>query len=60
MGSLPIINLYNFLSRNVGMYACTVGAECYVSNLIAGIIAGGLGLYWIFTCLAWWAWRETS
>lgn len=60
LGAPTIIVLYSFITRNVAMMACAVGESCMPANLIGAIIAGSLGIMWLFTCLQWWAWRETT
>lgn len=59
-GAPPILSLYNFVVSEMGYYVCTVGEECGPANILGWLTAGILALYWIFTCLQWWTWRETT
>lgn len=60
LGALPCIDLYMFVTRNVNMFACSVGEPCFVANLFGALTAGILAIMWLFTCLEWWAWRATT
>jgi hypothetical protein len=61
LGSLPCIVLYNFVSRNVAMFTnCQVGQPCGPAMIFGALTAGVLAIMWLFTCVSWWAWRETT
>ena len=61
LGVVPIINLYSFVTRNVGQMAgCSIGQVCAPANIFGALSAGILAIMWIFTCLEWWAWRATT
>ena len=61
LGSLPCIVLYSFVTRNVGMFAgCVANQPCAPANIFGAITAGILAIMWLFTCLEWWAWRQTT
>lgn len=60
IGAVPIISIYNFVTRNVGMYACTVGTSCGPANIVGALTAGVLAIFWIFTCVEWWSWRPAT
>jgi len=61
LGAIPCIILYNFVTRNVGMFTgCTIGSPCGPAQIIGALSAGILAVMWLFTCLEWWAWRATT
>ena len=61
LGAVPIINLYSFVTRNVGQMAgCSIGQVCAPANIFGALSAGILAIMWIFTGLEWWAWRATT
>jgi len=60
LGAPTIIVLYSFLTRNVGMMACAAGTNCYAANLVGALLAGSMGIMWLFTCGEWWAWRSMT
>jgi len=62
LGAAPCIVLYNFVTRNVGMYIsdCVVGQPCGPAIIFGALTAGVLAIMWLFTCVSWWAWRETT
>lgn len=60
LGAVPIIAFYSFVTRNVGMFACTVGESCGPANIAGALSAGVLMVMWLFTCMEWWAWRATT
>lgn len=61
IGAGPCVVLYGFVTRNVGMFAgCTIGTLCGPAQIIGALTAGVLAIMWLFTCVSWWAWRETT
>ena len=60
LGAMPCIVLYSFVTRNVAMFACTVGEPCGPAMIFGALTAGILAIMWLFTCVSWWAWRETT
>jgi hypothetical protein len=61
LGSLPCIVLYSFVTRNVAMFTnCTIGQPCGPAMIFGSLTAGILAIMWLFTCVSWWAWRETT
>ena len=62
LGAAPCIVLYNFVSRNVGMFItdCTIGQLCGPAMIFGSLTAGVLAIMWLFTCLEWWAWRSAT
>ena len=59
-GTPAILSLYKFVTNDVGKFLCNVGEPCGPANLLGYLTAGILALYWIFTCIQWWTWRETT
>ena len=57
---IPLVGLYDFVSRNVGMYACSAGGACGEANIIGGLTVGVIGVMYLFTVLEWWMWRPTT
>jgi hypothetical protein len=60
LGAMPIIMFYGFITRNISPYACTIGTACLEANILGALSAGVLGIMWLYTCLEWWAWRNTT
>lgn len=61
IGAAPILVLYSFVTRNVGMFAgCTIGEICGPAQIIGALTAGVLAIMWLYTCMEWWAWRATT
>lgn len=60
MGAIPIVSLYSFITRNVGMFACTPGQACAAAAVIGSLTAGVVGLMYAMTVLEWWLWRPTT
>jgi hypothetical protein len=60
LGAAPCIVLYNFVARNVGQFACTIGEPCGTAMIFGALTAGILAIMWLFTCMEWWAWRAAT
>lgn len=60
MGSVTIVALYSFITRNVGQFACTAGQACGPAQIIGGLTAGVVALMWAMTVLEWWLWRPAT
>lgn len=61
LGSSICVIFYNFVSRNVGVFAdCQVNQPCGPGMIFGALTAGILAVMWLFTCLEWWAWRQTT
>jgi len=50
---VTIVNLYSFISSQVGSFACDVTTSCYISQLFGIIFAGTLLIAWGAACLEW-------
>ena len=60
IGIYPLISIYSFITRNVGMFACTVGETCTEAWLIGILTAGVMGLFYTLSVLEWWFWRPMT
>ena len=61
MGAIPIIQLYWFMSRNVGsMTGCIPGDPCASAMIVGSLTAGVVGLMWVMTVLEFWLWRPVT
>ena len=60
MGAVPIVGLYAFVTRNVGMFACTAGESCAAANIIGASTAGIVGIMYLMTVMEWWFWRPAT
>lgn len=60
MGSVTIISLYYFITRNVGVFACNAGSSCGPATIIGGLTAGVIALMYAMTVMEWWLWRPTT
>jgi hypothetical protein len=55
-----IVGLWSFINGQSSGFFCEIGRSCFISNLLASIIAGTLFISWIFACLEWWTGRPSS
>ena len=55
---VTIVNLYSFVSSQVGSFACEVTTSCFISQLFGILFAGTLLLAWGSACLEWWTGRQ--
>jgi hypothetical protein len=60
MGALPLVNMYSFVTRNIGQFACNPGDPCTAAAVIGSLTVGVIGLMYAFTVLEWWLWRPTT
>lgn len=60
MGSVTLVKLYDFVTRNVGQFACNVGEACGPATIVGALVAGVVGLMYAMTVLEWWLWRPTT
>jgi len=62
IGAIPCVSLYSFVTRNVGMFVtdCIIGQPCGVAMIFGALSAGILMLMWLFSCLEFWLWRQTT
>jgi hypothetical protein len=64
LGAIPIVMFYSFVTRNVATFVtdCQLNPAlaCGPANIIGGLTAGVLGLFYVFTVLEWWMWRPTT
>jgi hypothetical protein len=60
IGAVPCVNLYSFVTRDVGMYACEAGETCEAAMFLGAFTAGILMLMWLWSCLEFWLWRSTT
>lgn len=59
-GSIPIINLYNLISRESYLFGCTTGIlGCFPAQILS-IFVGILGIWWLWACISWWTGREST
>jgi hypothetical protein len=61
LGAIPIISLYNFVTRNVALFSdCTIGVTCAPAQIAGALSAGVLAIMYLFTVFEWWFWRQTT
>jgi hypothetical protein len=61
IGFIPVAILYNFITRETGMYACSAHTlNCWPAEIAGAIIAGTLFVMWIAACIEWWTQRSMS
>jgi len=61
MGAVPIVALYDFITRNIGQFAgCIPGTACGPASIIGALTAGVVALMYCMTILEWWLWRPTT
>jgi hypothetical protein len=62
LGAIPLVALYSFITRNVGMFIadCTPGLACMPANIIGALTVGVISLMFIFTICEWWFWRNMT
>jgi hypothetical protein len=61
LAAYPLISIWNFVTRNVGMHAgCVVGQPCLPANLIGSLTVGIFALFYTMTVIEWWFWRPTT
>jgi|WetSurMetagenome_2_1015567.scaffolds.fasta_scaffold35926_2 hypothetical protein len=62
MGSVPIIRLYDFMTRNIGPFIseCIPGQACLPASMLGALTAGVVALMFAMTVLEWWLWRPTT
>ena len=58
-GSIPIILLYQIITREVALFGCTT-MPCAPAIIIWTLTGGLLGLMYVFACVEWWTNRQTS
>lgn len=58
LGTVPIMGLWNFMNREIGLMACTGGSACYIGSLLSAVVCAPLAMYWIFSCIEWWSGRQ--
>ena len=63
-GAVPIFSIYKFVYNRFGAHACPnvdlITNICPEAAVMAALIAGPIAIYYVFTCVGWWAWRETT
>ena len=61
MGAVPIMALYDFMSRNIGQFAgCIPGDTCAAASIIGALTGGILALMWVMTVMEFWLWRPVT
>jgi hypothetical protein len=61
MGAVPIVGLYDFVTRNIGQFAgCIPGSPCGPAAIIGALTAGVVALMYAMTVLEWWLWRPAT
>ena len=61
MGAVPIVGLYDFITRNSGQFAgCIPGNPCAAASIIGALTAGVVALMYCMTVVEWWLWRPTT
>jgi len=55
-----IVQLYSFINSQVAAFACAVNTSCLPGQLFGVLLAGGLAIEWVVSCLEWWTGRPTS
>lgn len=62
-GMVPIINMYNLIGREAGVFGCSiaVGASlCYPTAIIQMITVSTLAIWYIWACIDFWIKSSTS
>lgn len=54
---VTIVEVYSFISSQVGSFACAVTESCFISQFFGILFAGTLLLAWGAACLEWWTAR---
>ena len=59
LGAVPIISLYNVITREAGFFGCTIGT-CYPA-IFAWLFTGGiLAVFYVLAVLDWWRTGSTG
>lgn len=60
LGAIPIINMWNVVTKETTLYGCVAGANCFPATIAGIIIVGLLGFVYVLACLEWWTNRPTT
>ena len=59
-GSIPLVNLYNLVYSEVGLFGCAAAdAGCFPPKVLL-IFVGILGIWWLMATVEWWTGKSVS
>ena len=53
-GGTTIFALFNFLRTESATYMCSAGTSCMIPSMLAVVVAGGLAIEYVMSCIQWW------